>query len=939
MDLRTDETKAAFFKCHRLLQQRMREMKDAWMIRKVADIQGQICGDLIQTYNIVRGHECALELADFFELARTEHLRGHPFKLPSKLVHMDVCQNAFSQRGFGAWNGLPNKFSNFELSIRNILQVALFRILKYDFPSRFPLFVELVAGYLNSANFIEFHGSLLSVYSLVQAFDRQANDKDALSGAMNTVLPHIYERMGVLMSDTSDESLSLQKLVLKIFYRYTEYYLPTDSINEQSVMLTVSIFIFRQKFLQKLFPISLPPVYASLHNPADAACTFISDACSKRKGILDKSMQYCIQVLSSDAKPEAKDGVLNLVGTVCDTLLKNKTYKNQLESFLITHVLPLFDAPEGYRRARACWLLGKLSRAEFGNTSLLCQAAEATRRLMCFDTDLPVRVSAANTVFALIRDQDETRKVMLSHLPDLVMQLIKLLRETEFDDLNSVLREIMIHYTTEIQPVAIHMLQELSATFVKLVGVAENGDASETNAAGDVEYNEEKEYQCLVATGVMENIETLMQVMEEQEELIASAEPVIIQLVQIILKHNVTDFYDEAFSLICSLTCTKISPLMWSVFDWLYEAYEKDAEDCFASMMPTLHNYVTVDPKGFISAPHRVEMLISMCTKSLDSDEDESNEAVHAAKMLEVLIINFRGQMDAVIPKFVELALTKLTQSSTNVELRMICLQVVIAAIVSSRSIVLPILSTHNWPGTETPIIENFLRIWLENISRFTGLHDRRVCVLGLCTLLSLRDEERPPAVNKLSTQYLPALLLLLNGLKDAYALKAQEENEDDDDEDDDDDDDDDDDEDQAEEALESDEDVIDEEGARYLELLEAVEADASDSDDDDDDFDADSVLEEFDTDLDKDECKMDEYVTFYQLMTDMEQSHPGWYQQLVAPLSEAQKTEFKNIAETALKCIHQKQSKEIEKAGGYSFQQTDVPSSFDFSGNPPPGV
>ncbi|VDN11936.1 unnamed protein product [Dibothriocephalus latus] len=605
------------------------------------------------------------------------------------------------------------------IPIQNILQVALFRILKYDFPSRFPTFVERVAGYLNSTNFIEFHGSLLSVYALVQAFDRQANDKNALAAAMNTVLPHIYERMGVLLPDTSDESLSLQKLVLKIFYRYTEYYLPTDSINEQWVTHwhtllcsilenfnganddadsaywkrqkwtarilycwftrygspgnvqkkyntfadwylkgfthqvlasylkvcdayrqhiyvspkvlaeTLSYFsaalshAFSWKFLQASFPTLLQEVihpllshdkeaqemweedpieyiryktsvYASLHNPADAACTFISDACSKRKGILDKSMQYCIQVLSSDAKPEAKDGALNLVGTVCDTLLKNKTYKSQLESFLITHVLPLFDAPEGYRRARACWLLGKLSRAEFGNTALLCQAAEATRRLMCFDTDLPVRVSAANAVFALIRDQDE--------------KLIKLLRETEFDDLNSVLREIMIHYSTEIQPVAVHMLQELSTTFVKLVGVAENGDAGETNAAGDVEYNEEKEYQCLVATGSLES-----------------------------------------------------------------------------------------------------------------DDEDESNEAVHAAKMLEVLIINFRGQMDAVVPKFVELALTKLTQSSTNVELRMICLQVVIAAIVSSRSIVLPILSTHNWPGTETPIIENFLKIWLENISRFTG--------------------------------------------------------------------------------------------------------------------------------------------------------------------------------------------------------------------------
>ncbi|VDL96595.1 unnamed protein product [Schistocephalus solidus] len=40
LDLRTDATKAAFFRCRRLVQQRLREMQDAWMIRKANDIQG-----------------------------------------------------------------------------------------------------------------------------------------------------------------------------------------------------------------------------------------------------------------------------------------------------------------------------------------------------------------------------------------------------------------------------------------------------------------------------------------------------------------------------------------------------------------------------------------------------------------------------------------------------------------------------------------------------------------------------------------------------------------------------------------------------------------------------------------------------------------------------------------------------------------------------------
>ncbi|VDM00010.1 unnamed protein product [Schistocephalus solidus] len=39
MDLRTDATKAAFFRCRRLVQQRLRETQDAWMVRKVEEIQ------------------------------------------------------------------------------------------------------------------------------------------------------------------------------------------------------------------------------------------------------------------------------------------------------------------------------------------------------------------------------------------------------------------------------------------------------------------------------------------------------------------------------------------------------------------------------------------------------------------------------------------------------------------------------------------------------------------------------------------------------------------------------------------------------------------------------------------------------------------------------------------------------------------------------------
>nr|VZI15723.1 unnamed protein product [Spirometra erinaceieuropaei] len=58
----------------------------------------QLRGDLIQTYRIVRGCEFALEVDEFFELAGTDRLRGHSFKLQRRLAQSDFRRNAFSHR-------------------------------------------------------------------------------------------------------------------------------------------------------------------------------------------------------------------------------------------------------------------------------------------------------------------------------------------------------------------------------------------------------------------------------------------------------------------------------------------------------------------------------------------------------------------------------------------------------------------------------------------------------------------------------------------------------------------------------------------------------------------------------------------------------------------------------------------------------------------------
>ena len=94
-----------------------------------------------------------------------------------------------------------------------------------------------------------------------------------------------------------------------------------------------------------------------------------------------------------------------------------------------------------------------------------------------------------------------------------------------------------------------------------------------------------------------------------------------------------------------------------------------------------------------------------------------------------------------------------------------------------------------------------------------TGLHDRKLCVLGLCTLISAAPSH-PGLVEECAQQIVPSLLLLFDGLKRAYAAKAAEEEDDDDDDDDDI---------SGEEVLSSDEDDIDQDGQDYLDRLQVI--------------------------------------------------------------------------------------------------------------------
>ncbi|XP_066249929.1 importin-7 isoform X2 [Euwallacea similis] len=644
-------------------------------------------------------------------------------------------------------------------------------------------------------------------------------------------------------------------------------------------------------------------VFEDFVSPVIAAQTLLHSSCKKRKEMLGKTMALLNQVLNNAAtEPAQRDGALHMVGSLADVLLKKKPYRDQLDQLFIKYVFPEFGSDRGHMRARGCWVLHYFAEYEFKQENVLMEATNLTIRALLFDKDLPVKVEAAVALQSLLSYQDRCHKYVEPQVKQIALELLTVIRETENEDVTGVMQKLVCVFTQQLVPIAVEICQHLASTFAQVLDMEEGSDEK-----------------AVTAMGLINTIETLLTVMDEQPEVTRLLEPTVLQVVAQVLQQEVQEYYEEILALIYDLTSKHVSPDMWKVFELMYQVFMKNGMDHFTDMMPALHNYVTIDTDAFLSNEQRLLAVYNMCKEVLTKDSGEDPES-NAAKLLEVVLLQCRGKIDNAAPMLVELAATRLLREVKTSELRTMCLQVLIAALYYDPQLLFGVLQ-------KMPDFTNhFIKQWLHDTDCFLGIHDRKLCVLGLCTLIGM--SQKPPALVEMASNVVPSLILLFDGLKRAYAAKAQAEAEEEESESDDGE--------IGEDILSSDEDELDDQEQGYLENLAKKTMSAGDSkgmqisatinsvddtsdDEDDSDYEPneETVLESYTTPLDEEDCEVDEYLAFKHVFTNIQRQDPDWYAALTANLKEQQLKSLNEIAMLAEQRAAARESKRIEQQGG----------------------
>ncbi|XWS22243.1 hypothetical protein CRYUN_Cryun29cG0017800 [Craigia yunnanensis] len=518
-------------------------------------------------------------------------------------------------------------------------------------------------------------------------------------------------------------------------------------------------------------------IIEDLYSPRTASMDFVSELVRKRgKENLQKFIQFIVEIFKRyyeapvEYKPyRQKDGALLAVGALCDKLKQTEPYKSELEHMLMQHVFPEFRSPAGHLRAKAAWVAGQYAHINFSDQNNFRQALHSVVSGLR-DPELPVRV---DSVFALrsfveaCRDLNEIRSI----LPQLLDEIFKLMNEVENEDLVFTLETIVDKFGEEMAPYALGLCQNLAAAFWRCMNTSEADDEADDPGA-------------LAAVGCLRAISTILESVSRLPHLFVQIEPTLLPIMRRMLTTDGQEVFEEVLEIVSYMTffSPTISLDMWSLWPLMIEALADWAIDFFPNILVPLDNYISRGTAHFLTCkePDYQQGLWNMISSIMADKILEDNDIEPAPKLIEVVFQNCRGQVDHWVEPYLKITLDRLRRTEKS-RLKCLLVQVIANTVYYNAALTLSILN-------KLCVTTEVFNLWFQLLQqvRKSGLrvnfkreHDKKVCCLGLTSLLTLPGEQ---LAGEALGRVFRATLDLLVAYKDQVAEAAKEEEAEDDD-------------------------------------------------------------------------------------------------------------------------------------------------------------
>ena len=511
--------------------------------------------------------------------------------------------------------------------------------------------------------------------------------------------------------------------------------------------------------------------YEQASAPDVAAMNFINSMTKLRKKQTFTILNFINGVVNryesapDDQKnPREKEGALKMIGTFATVLLGKKSpIASQVEYFFVRHVFPEFRSPHGYLRARACDVLEKFEQLEFKDDNNLLLAYRNILESMA-DPELPVRVEAALALQPLIR-HDAIRQQMQQSIPQIMQQLLKLANEVDVDALANVMEDFVEVFATELTPFAVALTEQLRDTYLRIIkDVLERTEEKDEDDVGNL-----LDDKSVAALGVLQTIGTLILTLESSPEVLLHLEQALMPLIKITLENKLYDLYTEIFEIIdsCTFASKSISDVMWEAFELMHSTFKAGAELYLEDMLPAFENFIQFGPARMAQHAPYIEAVVDMIKAVFEDKKVGGVDRICGCRLAEALMLSLRGHIDEHIQTFVNIAMTVLQNDEVKIKsYRVHLIEMVINSIYYNPLLALSVLEATGSTG-------KFFHMWFAHIDSFTRVHDKKLSIAAIASLLTIPAPNVPQSVQDGWPRLLHGLVKLFQTLPQAEQSKS----------------------------------------------------------------------------------------------------------------------------------------------------------------------
>ena len=160
-------------------------------------------------------------------------------------------------------------------------------------------------------------------------------------------------------------------------------------------------------------------------------------------------------------------------------------------------------------------------------------------------------------------------------------------------------------------------------------------------------------------------------------------------------------------------------------------------------MLPALDNFVTFGTDVFVQTPIYVDAIIGMVDDMFSDPKNGGVDRICGCKLAETAMLNLRGHIDQHIPKLIALAMGVIANNEPKIKsYRIHVMEIIINAIYYNPRLTLHILEGNGWTN-------KFFSNWFSSIDMLSRVHDKKLSIVAISSLLTLQAEEVPVSVQQ----------------------------------------------------------------------------------------------------------------------------------------------------------------------------------------------